>query len=162
MKQIIFIYLALLISCDSSKEINFNDYLDDMDYLLLKEKIQKDKLLFKNTLYPPYEYNMPKKEIIDGYMVEIIEHYRKEPSIKKSDTIRSNYKIKLIYKEREIVFYELFKINSVKKADKWIDIDSLISNQKNKKLYNELFNEYTETYALELNFDELFLSLIHI
>ena len=136
--------------------MNLSNYFEDMTYSILQEKIQKDKLLFKNTFIPPSDYNMPQKEIIDGYMVKVIEHYRKEPSIKKVDTITSNYKIKLIYKEDKIVFYELYKINSIKKADKWTDMDSLISSQKNNRLYNELLKKYNKTYALELNSDELF------
>lgn len=159
MKKKISIYIAILtiIACNFSKKENIGSYLDDMKYSTLLKYIEKDKLLFKDTFILPYDYNMPKKEIIDGYMVEIIEHFKREPNFKKKeDTITNDYKIKLIYKDNEIIFYELNKIKNIKNRDKWFTIDSVISTRKNEQSFKEISKKYTNLYGGKLNLNELF------
>jgi len=146
----------LLTSCESSHNNEFFSYFNEMSYSKLQEKIKEDKLLLKDILTPPSNDNMPQKEIIDGYMVEIIKHFKKNLNIKNGESTISKFKIKIIHQKNEIAFYELYKIKSVKKNDKWINKDCLISMKVNKKSYNELLKKYRNSYDIELNIDRLF------
>lgn len=156
MKQVLLIYLILLTSCNFTYKDELSSYFKDMSYSTLQETIRKEKLLFKDSLIPPSEGNMPKKEIIDGYMVKIIKHFKKNLKLQTEDSTISEYKIKIIHKENKIAFYELYKTKNIRENDNWVGQDSFISKKTNTKLFNDLLKKYKNTYGTKLNTNELF------
>ena len=163
MKQILFLLLITLSSCFqesnpinsfSQDENNIVKACENFNYTKLKNNLElyKNKSNEKIKFY--WEIKL-EREIIDEYQEQIILFWKEvQNENNKYISAITTYKIRLLKKNNEILFYKISETNNMFDTGENVKERFVFKNSTNK--LQNFKDAYRETYKTELDFKQLF------